>query len=208
MRADVLSLFIHNAEPTEGMHDACCQHGARHGASDVAPQRDRTSWAPKRRNRGALGAEPLPSTPWTLPDGRITRPRRPPPACHRLRSHASYPTREISGIALQPCSTCPDPASGTGASVPTRGVGRNPSVTHYSVHPLTQRRTACGPPACPTCRSQRAARVEVPARRDAVIWASRAARATPPRPRPSQLVLSRSHGCCSNRAPLACPISR
>jgi len=33
-----------------------------------------------------------------------------------------------------------------------------------------------------------------------VIWASRAARATPSRPRP--LSLSRSHGCCSNRAPL------
>jgi len=33
-----------------------------------------------------------------------------------------------------------------------------------------------------------------------VVWDSRAARATPPRPRP--LSLSRSHGCCSNRAPL------
>ena len=165
--------------------------------------RKRTSRPTERRNRGALCAEPVPSTPWTLPDGRFTRPRR-SSACRRLRSHASYPTREISGIALQPCSTCPDPASGTGASVPTRGVGRNPSVTHYSVHPLTQRRTACGPPACPTCRSQRAARVEVPARRDAVIWVSRAARATPPRPRP--LSLSRSHGCCPTALPWCPPI--
>ena len=190
----------------------CTTRAANTARATARPTSHLSGIAPRGRQNAGIEALSVQS-PYPAPLGpclMVGLPDRdaPPPACHRLRSHASYPTREISGIALQPCSTCPDPASGTGASVPTRGVGRNPSVTHYSVHPLTQRRTACGPPACPTCRSQRAARVEVPARRDAVIWVSRAARATPPRPRPSQLVLSRSHGCCSNRAPLACPISR
>ena len=111
--------------------------------------------------------------------------------------------------ALQPCSTCPEPASGTGASVATRGAGRHASVTH-SVHPLTQRRAAGRLLALLAARSaQRGSRCRPAATlwgarscavHASVVWASRAARATPSRPRP--LSLSRSHRCCANRAPL------
>ena len=66
--------------------------------------------------------------------------------------------------------------------------------------------------ACPARRSQRAARVEVPTRRHAVgreelrhshlcrLGFACSARHAPETARP--LSLSRSHGCCSNRAPL------
>ena len=119
-----------------------------------------------------------------------------------------------AGIAS---SRCPDPESRT---VESDMEDLNALVcealqaeAQQLVHPLTQRRR-CGPPALLAARSaQRGSRcrpaatlwcVRSCAVHTSVVWASCAARATPPRPRP--LSLSRSHGCCPTALPWCPPI--
>ena len=126
-----------------------------------------------------------------------------------------FPDSPLSaGIAS---SRCPDPESRT---VESDMEDLNALVcealqaeAQQLVHPLTQRRR-CGPPALLAARSaQRGSRcrpaatlwcVRSCAVHTSVVWASCAARATPPRPRP--LSLSRSHGCCPTALPWCPPI--
>ena len=129
---------------------------------------DFTRSAPRGRQNAGIEAlsvqSPCPAPPWTLRDGRFTRPRRPPVATgcdHAPRE------RHVKSVESRAAAVLNVPRARLGYWCVRRDSwGRSSSLRHALSPPSDP--AAPLRAACPARRSQRAARVEVPTRRHAV----------------------------------------